>query len=345
MLATSIFETDLKPLDVVENVTREQFDRDIRPAGKPVILKNLVGEWPSVKAGRSSLEILADYFRALDVGASTPTFIAPPKVKGRYFYTEDMRQFTFEKRDVPLRAMIDKLIEQQNDPEPLGIYAGASPTVNTLPRFGESNPMPLLDAEIIPKVWISNSAQIAPHFDISENIACLVSGQRRFVIFPPEQIENLYVGPIDYNMAGQPASLVDLTDIDHAKFPKFGAAMASAQEAELSPGDALYLPSLWWHFVESKGPFNVLVNYWWDDLKHGSPMNVLALALLVLRDLPTNERAAWETVFNHYVFAKDAPSAAKHIPEPFRGALGDASPNRDASIKAFLRAKLPSVLS
>jgi hypothetical protein len=344
MLPTSIFETNLTPLETVENVTRAHFDAVIRPAGKPVILKNLVGDWPSVKAGASSLNQLGDYLKSLDIGATTPTFLAPPEVKGRYFYTDDMRKFTFESREVPLRATIDKLLDQQNDPAPLGIYAGASPTVNTLPRFGEGNPMPLLDPYVVPKVWISNSARVAPHFDISENIACLVSGERSFVVFPPEQIENLYVGPIDYNMAGQPASMVDPINIDHDRFPKFKTAMQSAQIATLEPGDAVYLPSLWWHYVDSKGPLNVLVNYWWDALQHGSPMNVLALALLVLRDLPQNDRTAWETVFKHYVFGQGADTAIDHIPEAFRGVLGSASPERDMKIKTFLRAKLPSVL-
>lgn len=344
MSSGSIFETDLPSIETLHDVTRQQFDEEIRPAGRPVILKNLVGDWSSVKAGQTSLEALAEYLKDLDVGASTPTFIARPEVNGRYFYTPDMSRFTFETREVPLRATIDQLISQTGTDAPMGIYAGASPTVNTLPRFGALNAMPLLDSNVVPKVWISNSAQIAPHFDISENIACLVSGERRFVIFPPEQIANLYVGPIDYNMAGQPASMVDLGAIDYDRYPKFRDALKSAQIAELVPGDAVYLPSLWWHFVDSNGPFNVLVNYWWDALHHGSPMNVLALALLVLRDLPANDRAAWETVFKHYIFDDEAASAVDHIPEAVQGVLGRGSPSRDEKIKTFLRAQLSNVL-
>ena len=30
-----------------------------------------------------------------------------------------------------------------------------------------------------------------------------------------------------------------------------------------APGDAIYIPPLWWHHVESLGQFNVLVNYWY----------------------------------------------------------------------------------
>ena len=344
MSQRSIFEFDLPSVETVAGISRVEFDQTIRPAGHPVILKNVVSDWPSVHAGKQSLDALGDYIKKLDVGASTPTFIARPEIKGRYFYTDDMTRFTFDQRDVPLRATVDQLLSQRDADAPIGIYAGASPTVNTLPQFGEINQMPLLDTAVIPKVWISNSAQIAPHFDISENIACLVSGKRRFVIFPPEQIANLYVGPIDYNMAGQPASMVNLDAIDFDRFPKFENALKTAQIAVLEPGDAVYLPSLWWHFVDSEGPLNVLVNYWWDALKHGSPMNVLALALLVLRDLPTNDRAAWETVIKHYVFDDGASQAVDHIPGQFQGVLGPSSPERDHRIKTFLRAQLGNVL-
>ncbi|MEM7328105.1 MAG: cupin-like domain-containing protein [Pseudomonadota bacterium] len=344
MSVRSVFEYDLPSVEQVSGVSRAAFDDTIRTAGRPVILKNVVSDWPAVQAGHHSLDALAGYIKGFDVGASTPTFIARPEIKGRYFYTPDMTAFTFDQREVPLRATIDQLIAQKDSDAPIGIYAGASPTVNTLPKFGDDNRMPLLDPSVIAKVWISNSAQIAPHFDISENIACLVSGKRRFVIFPPEEIANLYVGPIDYNMAGQPASMVNLDAIDFDRFPQFHDALKSAQIAELEPGDAIYLPSLWWHFVESQGPFNVLVNYWWDGLKHGSPMNVLALALLVLRDLPANDRAAWQTVFRHYIFDEHAAEAMDHIPEQFRGVLGSKSAERDHRIKTFLRTQLGAVL-
>jgi hypothetical protein len=40
-----------------------------------------------------------------------------------------------------------------------------------------------------------------------------------------------------------------------------------AQEVELVPGDALFIPRDWYHHVEALERFNVLVNYWWDSSK------------------------------------------------------------------------------
>ena len=41
--------------------------------------------------------------------------------------------------------------------------------------------------------------------------------------------------------------------------------MTQAFSAELQPGDAIFIPSLWWHQVESLSAVNGLVNYWWTD--------------------------------------------------------------------------------
>ena len=82
---------------------------------------------------------------------------------------------------------------------------------------------------------------------------------------PADQFRNLYLGPIDNTPAGRAVSMVDLAAPDLATYPRFADAMASALVADLEPGDALYIPSLWYHHVEASAPFNVLINYWWRD--------------------------------------------------------------------------------
>jgi oxalate decarboxylase/phosphoglucose isomerase-like protein (cupin superfamily) len=58
--------------------------------------------------------------------------------------------------------------------------------------------------------------------------------------------------------------MVHVTAPDFDKFPRFADALDSAEEAELSPGDAIFIPRDWFHHVESLERFNILVNYWWD---------------------------------------------------------------------------------
>src|SRR5690606_31993138 len=138
-------------------------------------------------------------------------------------------------------------------------YAGSVPIPNSIPEFGAGNRLELLPASVVPRIWIGNAVTVWTHYDLSANVACVVAGKRRFTLFPPEQLVNLHVGPLDFTLAGQPVSLVDLEAPDYDQYPRFREALAHAQVAELAPGDALFIPNLWWHHVKSLDRFNVLV--------------------------------------------------------------------------------------
>jgi hypothetical protein len=79
---------------------------------------------------------------------------------------------------------------------------------------------------------------------------------------------------------------------------------------------------MWWHAVEARDPFNVLVNYWWRQSPGwmDTPVNALMLALLSMRELPPAQRRAWQEMFRHYIFEADADSLA-HLPDNARYAL------------------------
>jgi hypothetical protein len=75
---------------------------------------------------------------------------------------------------------------------PFGIAMQAIPAAETLPGLEEDNRNPLVPAGTPARLWIGNRVTVAPHFDVSDNLACVASGRRRFVLFPPEQTANLY---------------------------------------------------------------------------------------------------------------------------------------------------------
>ena len=135
-----------------------------------------------------------------------------------------------------------------------------------VPNFAAENRLSFLGDEILPRIWLGNRITTPAHVDEWNNIGCVVAGRRRFTLFPPEQIANLYIGPIDFAPTGAPMSLVSLQSPDFARYPKFRDALAAGETAELGPGDAIYIPPLWWHHVESLESFNVLVNYWWHAM-------------------------------------------------------------------------------
>jgi Cupin-like domain len=321
-------------------IDRATFEREILHGGAPAIFRGLAKNWPATRAATESSNALAYYLKSFDVGRPVSAMLGTPDIKGRLFYDDAMRGFNFEQGKVGFVAIIDKLLQMAADPNPPTVYAGAVDAVDLLPGFDAANPMPLLDAHVSPKIWLGNRSRIAAHYDIASNIACSVTGQRRFTLFPPEQIGNLYIGPLDYTMAGQPASMVDFHKPDYERFPKYREAEKAALIADLEPGDAIFIPSLWWHHVEAFGTFNLLVNYWWAEKGDGPAFESLALGLLGIRDRDVHERAAWRAYFDHYVFGPDAAEAGAHLPEHVRSVLGSPSVSRTKMMIQFVMARL-----
>ncbi len=107
--------------------------------------------------------------------------------------------------------------------------------------------------------------------------------------------------------------------------------------AELEPGDAIYIPTLWWHNVEALDPFNILVNYWWRDTPPdtGSAFEAMIHAILTIGSLPDYQRNAWRAMFANYVFRRDGDPAA-HLPPAQRGILAEPTPQLRQKIRQFL---------
>ena len=308
---------------------------------QPLVLKGLVRHWPVVQAAQQSGRAAAQYLRSFYRGATVEAFFGAPQFDGRFFYNDDLTGFNFHPERLKLDAVLDEIDRYARDAQPPGIYVGSTTVDTCLPGFRAENDVGLGDRQALASVWIGNRTRIAAHYDAPDNIACVAAGHRRFTLFPPEALENLYVGPLDLTPAGQPISLVDFANPDLKKFPKFALALQSAQVAELEPGDAIFIPSMWWHHVEALDAFNVLVNYWWrqSPVYIDPAMNALMLAIMSVRDLPPEQRKAWANLFDHYVFKADGETAS-HIPEHARRVLAPMDANTTRMLRAQLLKKL-----
>lgn len=311
----------------------------LQASSGPTVLRGLVGHWPMVAAARESMQAAVAYLHGFTRADAPPVVatVAAPEAGGRVFYNGDLSGFNFRQEHIPLRTVLDTLLKYAGHPSPPMIYV-ASTTIDTwLPGFSDDNGLSLGERDPLASIWIGNRTRIAAHQDVPDNIACVVAGRRRVTLFPPDQLRNLYIGPLDFTPAGQAISLVDFAAPDLDRFPRFAEALRHAQVAELEPGDAVLIPSMWWHHMEGLEPFNVLVNYWWRDVPDwmDTPMNVLMYALMTLRDLPPHERETWKDVFRHYVFEADADTAA-HIPEQARRLLSPLDETRARDLRARL---------
>jgi len=320
-----------------QSPTADQF-AELSRSGQPFVMRSLAADWPVVRAAQESAQAAMGLLASLDSGAPADVMLAPPEIAGRFFYGPDFRGFNFSRQKVPLAAVAGKLLELASDPSPTAVYAGAAETRQHMPRFDAAHPLPHaeMQRDARSRVWLSNKTEVATHFDLSDNIAVVALGRRRFTLFPPQATPDLYVGPLNNTLAGQPISMPDPLRPDFAAYPRFERALELAQTAELAPGDAIFIPTLWWHHVAALDPVNVLVNYWYNDATRGGGFLALVHAMLAIRDQPPEQREAWRHWFDHFVFGEGAPQAADHLPAHAQGVNGPSSPERNEMIRQFL---------
>lgn len=318
--------------------------REVIGSGQPAVLRGLVAEWPAVEAGRRSGAAMLQYLRALDNGQPVDAIMTPPGVGGRVFYNEAMSGFNFLRNRLPVSAVAEQVLRYEAFVHAPAVAVQSALLRECLPGFAAENPLAVLGEEVLPRIWLGTAITTPTHLDEWNNIGCVVSGRRRFTLFPPSEIGNLYIGPLDFAPTGAPMSLVPLHAPDFERFPRFREALRAALTAELAPGDAIYIPPLWWHHVESLEAFNVLINYWWHGIAGAqvgaaSGFDCLIHSLLHLRPLPVAAREAWRSLFEHYVFGGQ-PGVTEHIPPERRGVLGTFSQADAARVRAYLAERL-----
>ncbi|MCW3847164.1 cupin-like domain-containing protein [Sphingomonas sp. LB-2] len=304
----------------VGDLGAERFRAEIVPAARPVLMRGLLAAWPVVAAGRAGPAALAAYLKPLDRG--TRVTVKRPE-QGRIFYRDDLTSFNFETEVMTVGAALDALASGAADGH-LALQSVPLPAV--MPGFTAANPMPLLPAAVAPRLWLGNAVTVAAHYDTDNNLAAVAAGRRRFTLFAPDQVANLYPGPFELTSAKVIVSMVDFDAPDRERFPRFAEAEKAALVADLEPGDALFIPSMWWHHVRSLDPVNMLVNYWWKQA--GAPqaagMPALIHAMLAMRNLPDAEREAWRMLFDHFAFERDG-APGLHLPPERRGVQGALS--------------------
>lgn len=304
----------------------------------PVVFRGAVAHWPSVERAKQSDAEIIEYIRSFSSSLAVTVYQLLAGQERRFFYNDAMDGFNFSATRMVLGDVLDKLASAIKG-DGAGYYVGSTTLDKYLPGFTKQNTLDVIKDDALVSIWLGNEATIAAHFDAPNNIACCVAGRRRFTLFPPEEVANLYIGPLEKTPSGQSISLFNPKEQE--KFPKFLEALKGAYIVELNPGDAIYIPPMWWHQVEALSTFNVLVNYWWRDVPRfkGPGLDALVHAMLNIRDLPIAERKAWRALFEYYVFSNQE-GKFDYIPEGARGFLGELDDRKSRQIRAWLLNRL-----
>ncbi|XP_002067999.2 lysine-specific demethylase 8 [Drosophila willistoni] len=109
------------------------------------------------------------------------------------------------------------------------------------------------------KAWLGPAGTISPmHYDPKHNLLCQVFGSKQIILASPKDTEKLY--PHQSEFLGN-TSQIDAAKLDLQTYPL--AESVQFYELFLQPGDCLYMPPKWWHYVQAKTP-SFSVSFWWE---------------------------------------------------------------------------------
>nr|XP_056717416.1 HSPB1-associated protein 1 [Euleptes europaea] len=110
-------------------------------------------------------------------------------------------------------------------------------------------------------LWIGTSGANTPcHLDsYGCNLVLQVQGRKRWHLYPPEDSSFLYPTRIPYEESSV-FSKVNVVSPDLKHFPQFKKAQVHV--VTVNPGQILFVPKHWWHYVESIDPITVSINSW-----------------------------------------------------------------------------------
>jgi ribosomal protein L16 Arg81 hydroxylase len=216
-------------------LTPEEFSRQYVQANRPVVLEGLADTWKE----RWTPELLKDRYCDQIITCETQEFFVHDKTK----------------RKLPLRSVIDSVLSgSQEFRVRTKDFLSQVPELQEEFRCHQQFECYLPQVELKRVFWLAPAGNLSSfhHDGFYENLNVQVYGRKRFIMLPPGEYKRLY----HHFFASSP---VDPREPDLERYPKY--AQVEPCEAILDPGDILYIPQFWWHFVLALD-LSININTW-----------------------------------------------------------------------------------
>ena len=220
---------ELLPVDRRTGLTRQDFAEEYLKPMKPVVFTDLTASWPARQ--RWTIEHFKEHYGHLRVPVVSNNYSKP----GKGYMTPD--------RVISFKEFLEIL---ESGPTDLRIFLWnifkAAPELRNDFRIPD-----IMDGFVdeMPFMFFGGEgAKVALHYDIDMSHVFLnqIHGRKRVVLFAPDQSRNIYHHPFTV------ASYVDLNNPDYEKYPAL--ARAKGYEIVMEPGETIFMPSGYWHYIE-----------------------------------------------------------------------------------------------
>lgn len=207
----------------------DTFQRSHWAAGVPVVITDLVPTWPAF--GRWGLDDLEERLGSASIavcanrnGAEHPDVDWRPHERTITVATLAQHLRDGDANDLYVTTNNAALAREELAPLLADIRLPES-------HFGTADPRFM-------GLWIGRQTHTPMHHDHANGVLCQVVGEKRVVLVPPDSLEMLESARGVYNRRNTDAEL---------------AGIEGVIDVNLQPGEALFIPTGWWHRVDAAG--------------------------------------------------------------------------------------------
>lgn len=220
-------------IEEVHSIDAETFRKNYFSKDRPVLIKGFASQWGATR--NWDLDFLLNLEGDNDVMVLSDNFIQDDN---RY------RKGTF-------KAFIEKLKAAERGESVTKDYLTTLDIFKYYPHLTSDIDFSLFEQHTRTNeitAWIGPKGTVSGfHADVANNMYAQIKGKKMFIITSPKNSRNMY--PSDKHIYEAVASQVDITNFSAEEFPNFREV--KFVKAILEPGDVLYLPHKWWHYVQS----------------------------------------------------------------------------------------------
>jgi [protein]-arginine 3-hydroxylase / protease len=248
----------------IEHPTPQAFFREFVSRRQPVVITGVADRWPAVSRWdvgyfqRTLPEVEvqvevweregprndpADYLkrvrrRAMRLGEFLDLIRTAGEASRSYYLAQ-----------YPILAAASALLEDVSPPEE---YMGVPAYV---PRALARR------MRLEPALWMGPAEAVTTlHFDSSHNLFVQIAGTKKVVLIPPEQSDCVYFPCREFGL-NLHFSPVEVERPDPSRHPLF--ARTTPWEVTVQPGEMLFIPATWWHYLRALEP-SISLNFWWN---------------------------------------------------------------------------------
>lgn len=224
-----------QPVERVKRITADEFVNTYVKPQQPVVIEQLIEDWPARKLWNF------EYFKDVAGDLEVPLYNSKP-ITSKYMYNEPQAK-------MKLKNYIDLLL---NEPTDLRLFLFN--LIKERPELQKHIKYPKIGLRLLkdlPFLFVGGkNSKVFMHHDIDfANILHIhLLGEKRCLIFPPSETKYLYKVPNSLKTNDG----IDFTQPDFQKFPAL--ALAKGFTTDLAPGETLYMPEGYWHYMHYKTP-------------------------------------------------------------------------------------------